>query len=122
LADLHTLYAGWNGVPWGASLADFRKRFPGSSGSESDWLVTGEGKENLLGYLMTAQYAFTNKGRFCMVGFYPEMGEQREMIHVRLLNLFGPPDGTAFVWTDGPIEVEVKMASVAVMIKNAGIA
>jgi hypothetical protein len=122
LADLHTMYAGWNGVPWGASLVDFRKKFPGSSRTESGWFVTGEGKENLLGYLMSAQYGFTDGGRFCMVAFYPEMGEQREMIGVRIINLFGPPDGTHLVWTDGPIQVEVKTAGIVVIIKNTDIA
>ncbi len=71
---------------------------------------------------MSAQYAFTDRGRFCLVAFYPEMGEQRDMIGVRIINLFGPPDGTNFVWTDGPIQVEVKIAGIGVMIQNTGIA
>lgn len=122
MADMSALYAGWNGVPWGASLADFRKRFPRSSRTESGWLVTGEGKENLLGYLMSAQYSFTDKGRFRMVVFYPEMGEQREMIGPRIINQFGPPDGEALVWTDGPIHLTVKVAGIGVAISHTGIA
>jgi hypothetical protein len=71
---------------------------------------------------MSAQYAFTDRGRFFMVAFYPEMGEQRDMISVRIINLFGAPDGTELLWTDGPIQVQVKTAGVAVMIANTGIA
>jgi hypothetical protein len=111
---------GWNNLPWGATLSDFRKRFPQSSQTKEGWLITGEGEEVLGGIHMRTQYALNKKGLFYMVAFLPRV-ENRSDTSVAIINTFGAPDGDSLVWSHESIKLEVKSQGMLVTIMNTAL-
>jgi hypothetical protein len=67
-----TLLKGWNGLAWGATLDEFKKKFPDASRKESGRWVTGKGTEDLAGLTVNTQYTFNKKDQLMMVNFEPE--------------------------------------------------
>jgi hypothetical protein len=65
------LLEGWAGLPWGAPLDDFKKKFPDASKTEGGRWVTGK-DEDLAGVKVTVQYTFNKKDQLQMLTFVPE--------------------------------------------------
>jgi Protein kinase domain len=112
---------GWNGLPWGATVADFTARFPNGSQHNGDWWVTGLGPETFCGIVMATQYAFNAQGRLYLVAFYPEVTD-RQRLAPAAVNEFGAPDGMGTTWTLGKVRVEVKVAGVVATLTHRGLA
>ncbi|WP_078869567.1 MULTISPECIES: serine/threonine-protein kinase [unclassified Streptomyces] len=112
---------GWNGLPWGARVADFRARFPDAAQQNGEWWVTGRGPETFCGITMDTQYAFNNRGEMSLVVFYPEPRD-RERLPVSVLETLGAPDGTSTRWTRGKVVVDVKVAGVVATLTHTGFA
>ncbi|MGW7469590.1 serine/threonine-protein kinase [Streptomyces xantholiticus] len=110
---------GWNGLAWGATVAEFRARFPGAAQQNGEWWVTGRGPESFCGIVMATQYAFNDHGELCLVAFYPEV-EDRERLAVAVLQTLGAPDGQTTRWTRGDVVVDVKVAGIAAGITHLG--
>lgn len=108
---------GWNGLAWGATVSQFRARFPGAAQQNGEWWITGQGPESFCGIVMATQYAFNDRGELCLVVFYPE-AEDRERLPGAFLETLGAPDGATTKWTRGDVVVDVKVASVAASITN----
>lgn len=119
--DPRSLAQGWNGLAWGADVADFRARFPGAAQENGEWWVTGQGPETFCGVTMNTQYAFNKRGRLCLIAFYPDPGD-RERLPVSVLETLGAPDGTSTRWTRGKVVVDVKVAGVAATMTHTGFA
>ncbi|MET8571461.1 serine/threonine-protein kinase [Streptomyces sp. NPDC004783] len=114
-----TVEHGWNGLPWGATVQQFRARFPGAAQQNGEWWVTGRGPESFCGIVMDTQYGFNDRGRLYLVVFYPEP-EDRERLPVAALTTLGAPDGKTTKWTRGDVVVDVKVAGVAASITHRG--
>lgn len=105
-AALTTLARGWNGLPWGATLPEFQRRFPEAYIDDPCWL-TGEGEERFERIRMpTTKYMFNAKGQFYLVAFYADDGvnllDGEYSSH--LLSIFGDPDGaTGTSWSQWPV-------------------
>ena len=115
-AALSVFACGWNGLLWGASVADFRRRFPGAFRDGNRWR-TGEGEEELTGtgIRMLTGYMFNQKGQFELVGFEDAPGEVDGQV---LFQVFGDPDGKVGTsWSYGPIVL--KWSSVIVLLNTA---
>jgi len=109
---------GWNGVPWGATVADFKGRFPGAHQQNGEWWVTGQGTESFCGIQMhTTQYSFSSRGRLRMVAFIPDSGD-REALPVAAINTLGPPDDSSTTWTVGEVEVAVKIGGIVATLTH----
>jgi hypothetical protein len=105
VANLSIVKSGWNGVPWGASLAEFRQKFSKSAENESGWYVTGGGDEFFLGFPMQTGYAFNSRGQFYMLRFLAEE-KHGEQIEVALVRILGGPDALANAyWSDHQISL-----------------
>jgi hypothetical protein len=115
----HSVEQGWNGLPWGATVADFRARFPDAAQQNGEWWVTGRGPEPFCGLLMDTQYGFNSHGRLYLVVFYPEV-EDRDRLPVAALETFGAPDDQTTRWTRGNVTVDVKIAGVAASLTHHG--
>ncbi|MER6366231.1 serine/threonine-protein kinase [Kitasatospora sp. NPDC001527] len=107
---------GWNGLPWGAGIAQFRARFPNAY-QEEGWWLTGTGPETFCGIEMHAQYSFNDRGELGFVAFIPE-AEDRGKLPVAVMNTLGAPDGTTTAWTRGDVVVEVKVAGVVATLAH----
>lgn len=115
-AAMSAFACGWNGLLWGASVADFRRRFPGAFCDGNKWR-TGEGEEELTGtgIRMLTGYMFNRKGQFELVGFEDAPGEGDGQV---LFQVFGDPDGKVGTsWSYGP--VILKWSSVIVLLNTA---
>ncbi|MCX4672584.1 serine/threonine protein kinase [Streptomyces sp. NBC_01381] len=110
---------GWNGLPWGATVADFRARFSAATQENGEWWVTGQGPETFCDVVMNTQYGFNARGRLYLVVFYPE-AEDRERLPVAVLTTMGAPDGSTTKWTRGKVVVDVKVAGIAASITHLG--
>lgn len=107
-----TLAYGWNGLPWGSALAEFRNRFPHADLTSGGWWVTGEGPEEFCGITMAyTQYGFNRRQELYLVSFIPET-QDRASLAPAALNMFGAPSGMGTVWNVGQLVVEVKVAGV----------
>jgi hypothetical protein len=110
---------GWNGLPWGASLATFRARFPHAHQTESDWWQIGQGPESFCGVTMAiTQYAFNSRDELCTVAFIPDP-ENRPRLSVAAVNELGAPDGMDLTWTFADVVVEVKLAGVVATLTHS---
>ncbi|TGB10309.1 serine/threonine-protein kinase [Streptomyces sp. MZ04] len=110
---------GWNGLPWGATVDDFRARFSAATQENGEWWVTGRGPETFCDVVMNTQYGFNERGRLYLVVFYPE-AEDRERLPVAVLTTMGAPDGSTTKWTRGEVVVDVKVAGIAASITHLG--
>ncbi|MFD9718562.1 serine/threonine-protein kinase [Streptomyces sp. NPDC059076] len=110
---------GWNGLAWGATVAQFQARFPGAAQENGEWWVTGRGPESFCGIVMPTQYAFNDRGQLCLVAFYPD-AKDRERMPNAFLETLGAPDGSTTKWTKGQIVVELKVASVVASMTHLG--
>ncbi|MEU2433678.1 hypothetical protein ABZ611_30010 [Streptomyces sp. NPDC007861] len=119
VVDPGAIEIGWNGLEWGATVAEFRARFSGATQQNGEWWLTGLGPETFCGIVMATQYAFNGRGALCLVVFYPEP-EDREQLPVAVLGTLGAPDGHATKWTRGDVVVDVKVAGVAASITHLG--
>ncbi len=104
-SPLGSIKEGWNGLQWGASPADFMVRFPKATlPDQTAWAVTGEGKEQFLGFLMEATYVFIAE-KFS--GVILEMDEADTVaINEALIKRFGQSNRTNDAgggrgWSDG---------------------
>jgi hypothetical protein len=107
---------GWNSLPWGAPLAEFRRRFPRAFLEGNKWR-TGESAEELTGtgIRMTTGYMFNQKGQFELVGFDNAPSEVDGQV---FFEVFGEPDGKMGTsWSCGP--VVLKWSSVMVLVNTA---
>jgi hypothetical protein len=113
VSDLGAVIAqGWNGMPWGSSLQEFRARFPKASKTDSDWWLTGDGPEPFCGVAMAyTQYGFNARDQFYWVTFIPDT-PQRGRLTPAVFNALGAPSGQDAVWHVGDVVVEVKTAGV----------
>ncbi|MEU3574238.1 serine/threonine-protein kinase [Kitasatospora sp. NPDC036755] len=102
------LEEGWNGLPWGATVAQFRARFP-KAHQRDEWWLTGTGPEAFCGIEMHTQYSFNGRGELGFVAFIPEV-KDRDRLSVAVLNALGAPDDATTTWTRGDVVVEVKVA------------
>jgi hypothetical protein len=66
---VNELLTGWNGVAWGGTLDEFKKKFPKASQNEAGRWLTGAGEEDLAGAKVDTQYSFNKKGQFYMITF-----------------------------------------------------
>lgn len=107
---------GWNDLPWGASLADFRAKFPDAHPNHT-WWVTGQGPESFCGIVMDTQYAFNSRDELYVIAFYPKP-EDRPRLAPAALNHLGAPDGMDTTWTAGDVQVEVKTAGIVATITH----
>ena len=64
------LLKGWGGVPWGATLAEFKKVHPTAKQNKDGRWVTGK-PDDLGGVAVTAEYDFNKAGRLKLVMFQP---------------------------------------------------
>jgi hypothetical protein len=103
--------AGWNGLAWGATPADFRARFPAGGPEGNDWWRTGLGQEAFCGVAVLTQYAFNQRGRLYLVTFIPEAID-RQRLGAGAITHLGPPDGTTTRWTIGDVELDVKVGGI----------
>lgn len=112
------LARGWNGLPWGSPLTEFRGRFPHADKTDSGWWVTGEGPEEFCGITMAyTQYAFNRRQQLYLVSFIPET-HHRELLAPAALNMLGAPRGYGTVWKVGEVVVEVKVAGVVATLTH----
>jgi hypothetical protein len=109
---------GWNGLPWGSSVAEFRRRFPHADKTGSGWWVTGNGPEQFLGVTMAyTQYGYNSREQLFLVSFIPEP-QHRAMLTPAALDTFGAPPGYSTTWRLGDVVVEVKTAGVVVTLTH----
>lgn len=104
-SPLGSIKEGWNGLQWGATPADFVARFPKAAfPDQSTCVVTGEGEERFVGFLMKATYIFMQE-RF--TGVILEIDDvDTASIQKALVKRFGPPnkaEGVSKGWSDGGI-------------------
>ncbi|MEV7232154.1 Hsp70 family protein [Polymorphospora sp. NPDC051019] len=113
------LSTGWNGVAWGADIAEFKARFPQAERQDSGWWWTGEGAESFCGVpTAITQYGFNDEDRLYMVAFIPDP-KDRDKLPVAVLNELGAPNGNDSSWTIGTVEVSVKIGGVvATLVSN----
>jgi hypothetical protein len=112
---------GWNGVPWGSTVAEFTATFPRASRQESSWWLTGQGPESFCGVVMRTQYAFNGRDELCTVSFIPDT-DDRERLSVAAMTEWGTPNGSSLCWTFGDVEVEIKVAGVAAVMTHRKLA
>ncbi|MBO2454134.1 protein kinase [Actinomadura barringtoniae] len=111
---------GWNGVPWGSSVADFKARFPEASFHNGEWWWTGQGPEKFFGVQThITQYSFNKRDQLCMVALIPST-EDRDKLAVAAINELGAPDDSSTSWTIGKVEVAVKIAGIAATVTHLG--
>jgi hypothetical protein len=115
------LAAGWGDLPWGTSLGEFQTRFPDAERTASGWWTMGRGHEPFLGVDMLTQLAFNTRDQLYLVALYPE-GPDRERTSVNVIRALGPPTGNDLTWTVGDVEIEVKVAGVAIMVTHRRLA
>jgi hypothetical protein len=113
---VQAIATGWNGLRWGATVAEFRARFPDAQ-SNGDWLLTGLGQEAFCGLFMDAQYAFNRQGQLYMVALLPKV-EDRAKVSVAAVNELGAPDDMNVAWTRGDAVIEVKTGGIVVTITS----
>jgi hypothetical protein len=113
--------AGWNGLAWGASTADFRTRFPDGGPHSGEWWRTGAGQEAFCGVAVLTQYAFNRRGHLYLVTFIPEAID-RQRLGVGAINQLGPPDGDTTRWTIGDVELDVKVGGILATMTNKRLA
>jgi serine/threonine protein kinase len=117
VANPSAIEEGWNGLAWGATVSEFRARFPSAAQENGEWWVTGLGPESFCGIVMPTQYAFNDHGELCLVVFYPAP-EDRERLPVAALQTLGAPDGQTTKWTRRDVVVDVKVAGIAASITH----
>jgi hypothetical protein len=111
-ATVDEVSVGWNGVPWGSTIADFKAQFPQATRTDSGWWQTGTGPEEFCGIVMAyTQYGFNTRDELYMLSFIPDMPD-RERLSVAAINRFGEPRDTSLAWVIGDVQVEIKMAGV----------
>ena len=72
---LSAFAGGWNNLPWGATKADFRRRFARAYTDGREWF-TGEGGETFASIRMeSVSYRFNGNGQFFLVEFWIEGAE-----------------------------------------------
>jgi hypothetical protein len=103
-SPLGSIKEGWNGLQWGASPADFSARFPKATlPDQPACAVTGEGKEQFLGFLMEATYVFIAE-KFSGVVLEID-GVDTTSMQEALSKSFGQPNradkGEGRGWSDG---------------------
>ena len=109
---------GWNGLPWGSSLAGFKDRFPRARLTDAGWWWTGEGPEPFCGVPMAiTQYGFNAREELETVAFIPDTGD-RAQLPVAVVNVLGAPDGMDLRWTVGDVVVAVKIAGVVATLTH----
>ena len=115
-AALSVFAGGWNGLPWGATVAEFRRRFPEASFDDIKW-ETGEGEEELAGVRMITGYMFNKKGHLFLVSFDPGAGEEVDWRPLQAA--FGMPDGVKRTsWSCGSVILNARDA-VVVLVNTA---
>ncbi len=116
LADLSL---GWNGLTWGATVDDFRRRFPKATRTfphqprivaDHVW-DTGEPTEDLVGIPAYSRYLFNKQGKFCSVSFFPHPPLLNFLVQVAALftNAFGVPqwfpEHGRYQWPSGSVRL-----------------
>jgi len=64
------LLEGWGGLAWGASLDDFKKKYPEAKKNEGGRWLTGK-EDEMAGVKVTVQYTFNKKDQLQMLTFIP---------------------------------------------------
>lgn len=112
---------GWNGLPWGSSIAEFEARFPRASGESGGWWTTGAGPEEFCGIVMATRYAFNSRGELYLVAFYPGTRD-RERLAAAMLAGLGAPEGTATRWRSGEVQADVKVGGTVATLTHGRLA
>ena len=116
------LAEGWNGFRWGASLSEFKARFPqANEAAERSW-ATGLAQEPFCGIPMTTRYFFNRRGRLCGMAFIPDTPDRERMPPFVVNELGLPPDGNNLIWQFGAVEVKVAIAGVATTVQHRRLA
>lgn len=103
----HPITEGWNGLPWKASIQEFKARFPNASSPKSDnvsW-VTGQGLEEIFGYRLPTTYFFDKRGRFFAVSFAAKDKKELQPVINAMLEHLGLPKKKEIRWDYGPVTV-----------------
>ena len=112
------LAEGWNGFRWGASLPEFKARFPqATEAAERSW-ATGLAQEPFCGIQMTTRYFFNRHDRLCGMAFIPEMPDRERMSPFVINELGWPPDGNNLLWQFGAVEVKVATAGLVTTVRH----
>ncbi len=106
---------GWNGLPWKASLAEFKALFPGAVQSKGDgsWM-TGQGDESFFDFDITPEYFFDQKDQFIAVAFTSQDRKLTQPLVTKVVNTLGLPQNKRPVWTYGQVTVFVVHHSVVI--------
>ena len=112
------LAEGWNGFRWGASLSEFKARFPqATEAAERSW-ATGLAQEQFCGIPMTTRYFFNRHDRLSGMAFIPEMPDRERMPPFVVNELGWPPDGDNLLWQFGAVEVKVATAGLVTSVRH----
>ena len=74
------LLKGWDGVAWGATLDEFKKKNPDAKEAAGGRWVTGRGPSDMAGQPVTAEYGFSKKGQLALIRFEPAEGGRKTFI------------------------------------------
>jgi tetratricopeptide (TPR) repeat protein len=107
---------GWNDFKWGASVEEFKIKFPKHKHFKNSW-ETGEGNEVFSGVSVKSRYIFNSNNEFCQVILYPSK-ENRPKLTNAMLDLFGWTENKTAVWKHSNIEITVKIHGVVASIRN----
>jgi hypothetical protein len=110
------LSQGWNGLKWGASVEDFKTRFPKHKKVQSSW-ETGEGNELFYGIWLKSRYSFNDKDEFYQVILYP-LKKDRKRLTNSMVEIFGWTDDDKALWNHSNIEIKVIVGGIAASIRN----
>lgn len=115
---------GWNGLPWRASLREFKARFAQASQPQPDraaW-ITGAEKENFFGFSLPVTYYFDKQERFIAVSISAGSRPQAQILVNTMLQKLGPPKGKKIIWkyekvTVFPVDKSVVVRGVPPQLK-----
>ncbi|MDY6850691.1 MAG: hypothetical protein SV487_01255 [Thermodesulfobacteriota bacterium] len=98
---------GWNGLPWLASLREFKACFAQASQPQPDraaW-ITGEKNENFFGFNLPVTYYFDKQERFIAISVSAGSRPQAQILVNTMLQKLGPPKGKKIIWKYGQVTV-----------------
>jgi|GEM_PF-3206750 len=112
---------GWNDFPWGASLSEFKARFPKALSTQADQTVwfTGEGPERFFGFEMPVAYHFDEEERFIAVSVTPPNRGVIQTLLNNMIDILGVPRSQKLEWRYD--QVTIYAVQLSVIIKNLGI-
>jgi len=107
---------GWNGISWGASLSEFKARFPEATSAQSDQTVwfTGESPEMFFGFKIPVAYHFDQGERFIAVSVTPPNRGIIQNLLNNMIGALGIPRNQKLEWRFNQVTIYAVQLSVII--------